>query len=317
MARKRNETNGAGAPAPGPGPIPDALRQEFTLLGLTPNEAGVLLALLRLGPAKVPQIAELSGVPRTAVYQVLEDLGAQRLAERLPTEGAAVWVCPGRDQVLARMYSNQEERLRQHAKRSARVREMLAESFPEAPSLAQPYVHIVRQAAQVQQIYNELLTRAKTELVMFTRPPYASNEVNPVVIDTLARGVRARVLYQEGALDDPAAQAWLRAYHDAGVEARVVDELPLKMVVVDREALLVGMNDPVAPEAGYPTTVFIEHPGYAGVQADGFELRWADARPWTPPGAGDGDKGDDVQHQEGAKGGRKATAPTPGHDEEP
>lgn len=266
------------------GPIPPALRQEFTLLGLTPNEAGVLLALLRLGPAKVPQLAQLSGVPRTAVYQVLEDLGAQRLAERLPTDGAAVWACPGRDQVLARLYANQEERLRQHAQRSERVREMLVESFPEAPSVALSYVHIVRKAAQVQQIYDELLGRAETELLMFTRPPYASGKVNPVVIDTLARGVRGRVLYQGNALGDPAAQVWLRAYHDAGVEARVVEDLPIKMVVVDRKALLVGMNDPVLPEAGYPTTVYIEHPGFAGVQADGFEQRWATASPWAPSG---------------------------------
>lgn len=267
-----------------PGPLPEALPRELAELGLSPYEARILLALLQLGSATTLQLARLSRVPRTSTYQVLEELSAKRLAERLPGGGPAVWASPGLDDVLERLDATQEERLRQHRSRSARVREMLVELLPESPSVALPYVHFLHGAVQVKRVYEQMLGEATCELVMFTRPPYtwALGKPNPVVLETLTRGIRARVLYQASQWADPAAEAFraeMQAYHDAGVEARLAEDLPIKLTVVDRRVTLIVMTDPVSVESGYPTTLHVEHPGFSAVQADAFEQRWAAARP--------------------------------------
>ncbi len=266
------------------GPLPDTLLREFEQLELSPYEARVLLALLRLGSANTAQLARHSGVPRTSTYQVLEELNRKGLAQRLSVEGPAVWASPGREEVFDRLDAAQEERLRQHRARTARLREVLAQTFPEAPDAAAPYVHVVQGASQVSTIYDRLLAEVESELLVFNRPPYSfpAEEVNQAVLDALGRGVAARVLYQGPQWDDPSAHRFRRAqavYFEAGVRARLVEELPIKLAVADRRVALLAMSDPVLPEVGFPTTLLVEHPGFATLQAEAFERLWASARP--------------------------------------
>ena len=266
-----------------PAPVPEALWREVAELGLTAHEAQVLVGLLRLGSATIPQLAAVTEVPEVNIYRALKGLGARNLAEQLPKQRPMIWATRGWDSVQGRLDAMAEEQLRQHRDRAERVRNMLAESFDESPAVALPYVHVLRRAVLVQETYNQMLRDAEDEILNFTRPPYASGKVNSVVLETLARGVRARVLYQAGLVDDPTIQPWLHAYHAAGVEGRLVDALPLKLVIADRRVVLLSLPHPTEPEIGYPTTLHIEHPGYAELQAVAFEQLWATARPFEAP----------------------------------
>jgi len=114
----------------GGSPVPESIRRELQELGLRPYEARVLLALLRAGSANSAQLAELSGVPRTSTYQVMEALTEQGLAERVPTHGPAVWTCQGWEVVVDVLDAAEEERLRQHHARTRRLRQAMAEVLP-------------------------------------------------------------------------------------------------------------------------------------------------------------------------------------------
>ena len=131
--RERNQT---GHDATAVSPVPDSLRRELQELGLRPYEARVLLALLRAGSANSAQLAELSGVPRTSTYQVMEALTEQGLAERVPTHGPAVWTCQGWEAVVDVLDAAEEERLRQHHARTSRLRQALAEALPGKPPVS-------------------------------------------------------------------------------------------------------------------------------------------------------------------------------------
>lgn len=278
IGRPRRMEGDAGAS----GPVPEMLRREFEELGLTPYEARVLLALLRLGSTNTLQLARASGVPRTSTYQVLEDLRIKRLAERLPGQGPALWASPSSDEVLDRLDAAHEERLRQHRHRSERVRQMLAEHIPEAPVVTLPYVHLIFGTSDVKSTYERLLGEAEREALVFNRPPYSwkPENVNALVV-RLAGRLSTRVLYQAPQIDDPEADSFRRAmsaYHAAGVEGRVVDDLPIKLAVFDRRVALITLVDPAPIEVGFPTALLIEHAGLAALHADAFEHRWGTAR---------------------------------------
>ncbi|HSH60667.1 MAG TPA: helix-turn-helix domain-containing protein [Acidimicrobiales bacterium] len=291
-----NEINGEGSWSQAAeeqlaGLLPQPLLREFQELGLSPYAARVLLALLRLGSANSADLARVSGVPRTSTYQVLEELNAKRLAARVPGDGPAVWTTPGSAEVLERLDAAEEDRLRQHRARTARLRAELAKTFPEGPTAALPYVNLVHGTAQVKTLYERLLAQAQEEVLVFNRPPYtwSPGQPNPVVLETLARGVRTRVLYQAAQLEDSAGEAFrqeMDAYHDAGVQGRVVEDLPVKLAVFDRRESLLVIPDPVLPEVGFPTTLLVEHAGFASIQAAAFEHVWSQARPYptTTPG---------------------------------
>lgn len=266
------------------GPVPETLRREFEELGLSPYESRVLLALLWLGSANTLQLSRLSGVPRTSTYQVLEVLRERHLAVRLPRDGPAVWTSAPRDEVLDLLHAAEEERLRQHSARTERVREMLAEALPESAQVAIPYVQLIFGAREVKETYERLLGKATFEALVFNRPPYSwdPRQVNPTVTEFAGR-VNTRVLYQAEQLAYPDAEAFRRAmeaYHAGGVQGRVVDQLPIKLAVFDRRVALVTLTDSVPAEARFPTALCIDHAGFASLQADAFEQRWADAVPY-------------------------------------
>lgn len=254
----------------------DSVRRDFEDLGLNNYEARVLVALVRFGPSSAADLARLSGVHRTSVYPVLQELCAKGLAVPLPGR-LSQWVSPGRDEVLDALYAYQEERLRRMRGRVERTRQALAELAADEVSAPLPFVHL-RSAAQVGRIYEELLAEAEQEVLVFNLPPYSSRpgSIQRPIIEMLTRGVRSRVLYQAAHIQ-AADAAWRQehaAYIEAGVQARVVDELPCKLAVVDRKAAILPMTDSVAIDLGYPTTLFIQHSGVAALTADGFERSW-------------------------------------------
>lgn len=270
------------------GPLPPRLIVEFEQLGLSPYEARVLLALMRLGSANTAHLARVAQVPRTSTYQILEELNVKGLAQRVSVRGPAIWATPARSEVFDRIDANEEERLRDHRRRTLRLRELVEEQLPDESIGAGPYVHVVQGAHQVSSIYERIVGQAREELLVFNRPPYSegAEQVSPAVMSALRQGLTSKVLYERAQWEHENSAGFREAmavYHRAGVEARLVDDLPLKLAIVDRKVALLAMADPVLPEIGFPTTLLVEHPGYAALQADAFEARWSTATPVETP----------------------------------
>ena len=127
---KDRERKSATASGDGSSKVLESIRWELQELGLRPYAARLLLALLRTGSGTSAQLAELSGVPRTSVYQVMQALTEQGLAEAVPTYGPAVWTCPGWEVVVDLLDAAEEERVRQHHERTRRLRQELAHILP-------------------------------------------------------------------------------------------------------------------------------------------------------------------------------------------
>jgi HTH-type transcriptional regulator, sugar sensing transcriptional regulator len=73
--------------------------------------------------------------------------------------------------------------------------------------------------------------------------------------------------------DDPENVAGVRQFVEAGERARFVEELPLKLVIIDERIVLFGMEDPV--EAGPALTMLVvEHPALAKVLKVAFMQVW-------------------------------------------
>jgi hypothetical protein len=67
--------------------------------------------------------------------------------------------------------------------------------------------------------------------------------------------------------------AAVRRFVAAGEQAKVVDELPLKLVLFDERVALFTMEDPVAGTRGL-TIMIVEHPALARLLKVAFERIW-------------------------------------------
>lgn len=265
--------------SPGSQALLEPISREFQDLGLSPYEARVLVALLRLGSATTVELARISDVPRTSIYQVLDGLSARGLSERVPSDGPAMWTSPGHAEVLDRLDVVHERKLKQAKQRTLRLREQLADVLADAPDPVLPQVRIIPKASQTKAVFERILEDAAEEILAFSRPPYAwYRDMNDAVLAALARGVRVRAIYPA---EHPAdireeARRTELAYLEAGVEARVLDEVPIKLIVADRKVALVAFPDEERPGA-YPANLLVEHDGFAALQAQAFEQSWANA----------------------------------------
>lgn len=266
-------------------PAIEALQPVFQELGLYGYQARVLLALLQMGSASGVELAALAGIPRSSVYPVLNELSARRLVAQVPGK-AALWVSPGEEEVLDLLYAEQEDRLRDLGGKVVQAREMLARlARPARDDESIPYMQVIHSAQQSRLVFEQSLAGTRSELLMFSRPPATSmaEEPSPAVLSTIERGVAVRALYMASDLLAARGGPWPEAldlYHSAGTDARVADELPMKLAIFDREAVMLALSDPVVAEVGFPASQLVRHAGFVSLLVRAFEGLWADSMPY-------------------------------------
>lgn len=102
-----------------------------------------------------------------------------------------------------------------------------------------------------------------------------------LVDQPVPRGVTRRVVLARGVLEQPAAMATARAAIRSGEQIRVVDRLPLPMIVTDRALAVV----PLAGD-GEPGAVLVHPSGLLEALVALFDLVWLTAVPLLGPDPG-------------------------------
>ncbi|MFG1627743.1 helix-turn-helix domain-containing protein [Kribbella sp. NPDC049227] len=124
---------------------------------------------------------------------------------------------------------------------------------------------VVRGAEAIAQRFNQAQQCAQDEVLVLDRPPYAVVPIEP----RRAHGVSYRTIYDMASLSEPSD---LMAARSAG--CRILRDVPLKLVVVDRRTGLLPTSPDVVVELG-PSSLL-----------DGllrlFELLWKQASPLAP-----------------------------------
>lgn len=272
---------------PGAGAL-ESLQRDLEELGLNRSEARVVVALVQVERATGSDLARLSGVPRTAVYPVLDQLRAKGLVETLPGSPTIVSTVRGED-VLARLYAAQQARLQSLEATVERARQTMSEVACTEPSANFSSLTVLRGLPQMSDMYLRLVSEAQHEVLVCNRGPYGRLKVQPAVLEMLDRGVAARALYEAPELEGAESETFrdvVAVYHAAGVQGRVVDRLPLGFAVVDAEDALFALQEQDGVAAVRAVPVHISHPDFASALVALFEHHWGASRPYPgDPGA--------------------------------
>jgi HTH-type transcriptional regulator, sugar sensing transcriptional regulator len=251
-------------------------------LGLTGYEASAYVALTRRGRATGAEVARIAGLPRQRIYDVLDGLVGRGLAAVEPGRPARYTALSPEDAVAALLAEHRAslERMQQDAAEAVRL---LTPAYRDGRSETDPlsYIEVLRESAVIAKRFGELEASAQREILVFTKPPYAVPPAENVEgLELLSRGVVARSVYERSVYEDPAVVAAVHRFVEAGEQARVVDELPLKLVLIDERVALFTMEDPVAGSTEL-TIMVVEHPGLARLLKLAFEHAWAAGEEFT------------------------------------
>ena len=135
------------------------------------------------------------------------------------------------------------------------------------------YIEVLRDRRAINERFAELQAAVKNEILVFTKPPYATPVQENVDGIDVASEHAAFSIYELSALDDPSFVAGIRRFLDAGEEARFVAELPMKLVIMDEHTVMFGMEDPVAGSSEL-TMLVVEHAALAGLLKIAFDAVW-------------------------------------------
>jgi len=247
---------------------------QLTKLGLTSYEAKTYVALTRRGSSTAAEVARLAGVPRQRIYDVLASLVEKGFASTRP--GTVVkYVATPPKQALDSLLTTHRQELSELERSAEQIASELTPAYESGQGHTDPldYIEVLRDRRAINTRFAELQAGIKHEILVFTKPPYATPVQSEVKGVEVAQTHRARSVYEFSIFDTPRSIEGVRRFIEAGEEARFVDELPLKLVIIDETIVMFGMEDPVAGTADL-TLVVIEHPALASVLKIAFDAVW-------------------------------------------
>ncbi|MFE5590108.1 helix-turn-helix domain-containing protein [Streptomyces sp. NPDC056549] len=260
-------------------------------LGLGRAEETVYTALLGRPTASASELVRSTGLEEPEVAGILLDLSARGLVAVAAEAGSAAPVSsgPGADRQPARYRLTPpsvalapllvEQRNALH--RAETAFSMVTEQYRStAAHPAGSVVEVVVGVEQVAHRFHQLQRGAQRELLVFlVGEPIAvpREDADMSEASALERGVDFRVVASKDYLDSPGVGSDVRAAMSAGLEIRLVESLPLKMVVSDRERAMVPLD--MADSGDEPSAIVVHRSGLLTALVHLFEREWDLARP--------------------------------------
>jgi HTH-type transcriptional regulator, sugar sensing transcriptional regulator len=247
-------------------------------LGLNAYEARSYLVLLGHSRFKALELAPRAHVPRQKIYEVLDSLvekGFARVVQDRTKLFSAVEPNLAIPAYLARARQLAEQELTDQARSASNLMEDLSGLYSEGKGGrgTLDFLRIVAEPTQTAAEYRRMLAEVKGEYLEFSRPPYAVDPLDEMLVkQACGNGVLCRLLIETGTLDEHHRQR-LAEYAAAGVEIRQAASLPLKLALFDDRNGLIALLDPVISRPTWTALVF-DHPGLGEAMKHLFEDRW-------------------------------------------
>src|SRR3954447_18646373 len=250
------------------------LVSQLTRLGLTSYEAKAYLTLIRRDSFTAAQVARQSGLPRQRIYDVLGSLVQKGLAAARPGTVVKYAATPPELAIELLLASHREQLARMERDAQEMVSD-LKPAFEEGQEHTDPleYIEVLRDRRAINERFAELQGAVKREILVFTKPPYATPPQENVEGLKVISTHDARSLYEFSVFDEPSVMRGGQRFVEHGEEARFMPSLPLKLVIIDETIVMFGMEGPVAGSAEL-TIVVVEHQSLAKVLKTAFDAIW-------------------------------------------
>jgi hypothetical protein len=234
-------------------------------LGLNAYESRSYLVLLGHPKFKALELAARAHVPRQKIYEVLDSLVEKGFAQ-VVQEKTKLFSAVEPDLAIPSYLSRRRQLVEHELTDQSRIASGLMDDLKALYSEGQggrgtlDYLRIVTEPAQTAAEYRKMLSEVKAEYLEFSRPPYAVDPLDEMLVKQAREsGVMCRLLLESISLD--------------GVGVRQVASLPMKLALFDGRRGLIALLDPVITRPTWTALVF-DHDGMGEAMKGLFEDYW-------------------------------------------
>jgi len=252
-----------------------ALIDRLVRLGLTTYEAKAYASLVRRDSYTAAQVARQAALPRQRIYDVLASLVEKGLASARPG-GVVKYAAIAPEAAVDRLVAARRLEMEDLERDAVEVIAGLAPQYEAGQAHSDPleYIEVLRDRGAINERFAELQAAVRREILVFTKPPYATPPQENIEGIEVTRTHEAKAVYELSILEDPATREGVRRFIEAGEQARFVPEVPLKLVIIDEAIVMFGMQDPVGGREEL-TIMVVEHHALAQTLKLAFDAVWS------------------------------------------
>ncbi|SCF02676.1 Sugar-specific transcriptional regulator TrmB [Micromonospora viridifaciens] len=242
-------------------------------LGLSTDQESVYRRLVGRTAASSADLADATHLPEATVRAALSQLVADGLVKRTP-DGEFSAAPPA--VALGALISERRDGL--HTAELALVTLAEEHRVAMAGRSINELIEVVTGVDGIRHRFAQVQHAARTQVRNFVTAPFVAvppgtNTLETVMMD---RGVTYRVVLERAALAEPGMIAETVASLRKGVQVRVVESLPIKLVLADAELGLVPLT---VESGGEPGAVLLHRSGLLSAMDALFEIVWRHAHP--------------------------------------
>ncbi len=263
-------------------------------MGLSENESKCYLALMERQSLSVAEIAKLTGIARPNVYEATERLLIKGLSVELPGKAKCFSASDPKilqEKALANINETRKVELENFEKKRKEIVD-LSDEISELNALYNQnrgnsgpldYIEILKNPDQIHRRFLQLCNESQKEILGFSKPPYVAStserEAGQGSVQAEAyheRGVSLRSIYEIPS-DEVEKESFFKrlcdGYEPEKEQIKIMDKLPMKMIIFDEETVLFTLEDPVQ---GIPsiTSLCAKHHALAEGLKTMFEVYW-------------------------------------------
>ncbi|MCD6102045.1 MAG: TrmB family transcriptional regulator [Candidatus Cloacimonetes bacterium] len=243
-------------------------------IGLLESEAKVYFYLLKKKNFTAAEIAKLSHVSRSKIYEVLAKLVQKGLCTE--TLGKVKKYSPVSPEVVfANLYNEFEEKKKIVSDLSKSLLPLYLSEKENTDPL--DYIQIIREKNAIAEKYNSLQRKAENQILCFSKDPYVvSVEKNIEGLNALKRGITTKTIYEVKESIQEGIIKGIESFIKAGEEVKFYQDLPIKMAVFDNTVVLLALVDRIQFKESF-TTMIVHHPDIVESFIRMFEDHWQKA----------------------------------------
>lgn len=257
-------------------------------IGLSEREAKVYKVLLGISEITAAAIPKFTDVPRTKVYEVLDSLIKKGFCKEPSItsngqNGGQTYCAVDPKIALKGWLEEKEDQMAE----LRRVNDQLISATSKLYSLSAwrlkdyDFIEILRGRQEIKHRYTELRGNETTTIREFTKGAYAMSEeeidieadLNQKLIEA---GVDIKVIYEFKQFSEWNNPSWHQKNSAAGVQTRIIENLPMKMSLFGNSVIMILLSDPMISEPNM-TAVIIKHPELYNVLRGVFDALWEQA----------------------------------------
>ncbi len=258
-------------------------------IGLSEREAKVYKVLLGISEITAAAIPKFTDVPRTKVYEVLNSLIKKGFCKEASypsagQSGGQTYCAVDPKIALSGWMQIKENQLEELKKANEKLIAISSAVYEHSAWRLKDYdfIEVLKGRQEITHRYTELRSGVTSQILEFTKGSYAMSEeeMNREADNNLRlveAGVQLRVIYEAKELTDFNNPYWHLKNTEIGVEARLVDRVPIKMSLFDNSLIMMLLSDPLIAEPNM-TALIIKHPELYSVLKGVFDAHWAQAR---------------------------------------